>query len=212
MYSFKKGKTPTFEKDWGSANPECGDVTPADALNTVLDTFLSFGASLAAVFKPGLTLSDKSALRSIIIKGRKSLLRVFYFDFFERPNLHVGLHLDREADLHGTPTQTEVSIKEMVHKRPKATAVHGNHKQIARDMLLHENAEQALKFVLRGGVDGLTPGVSLTGLVVDPDLAPIFREWLKIPQDTDGGGHMESQQGTLSTFYQSDRFSSYFPG
>ena len=134
------------------------------------------GASLAAVFKPGLTLSDKSALRSIIIKGRKSLLRVFYFDFFERPNLHVGLHLDREADLHGTPTQTEVSIKEMVHKRPKATAVHGNHKQIARDMLLHENAEQALKFVLRGGVDGLTPGASLTGLLQDQKLISLFQK------------------------------------
>jgi len=53
-------------------------------------------------------------------------------------------------------------------------------------MLLHENAEQALKFVLRGGVDGLTPGASLTGLLRDVSLTSLFSGWLTSPQDHDG--------------------------
>jgi len=69
---------------------------------------------------------------------------------------------------------------------PKFTAVDGNHREIAREMLLHENAEQALKFVLRGGVDGLTPGASLTGLLRDVSLTSLFSGWLTSPQDHDG--------------------------
>lgn len=40
---------------------------------------------------------------------------------------------------------------------PKFTAVDGNHREIAREMLLHENAEQALKFVLRGELTASPP-------------------------------------------------------
>jgi len=53
-------------------------------------------------------------------------------------------------------------------------------------MLLKENGEQALKFLLRGGVDGLIPGTSLTGLLQDVSLTPIFCDWLHSPQDKTG--------------------------
>jgi len=181
-----KGRTPTWENDWGAANPECGTVTEAAALQAILDAFLSFGASLDAVFQKKLSSAARQQLHATVITGRKALLKVFYFEFCERPNVHIGVHLLREADLHGTCAQTEVSVKEMVHRRPKFTATHGNHKEIAREMLLKENGEHALKFLLRGGVDGLTPGASLTGLLQDNSLTSLFRGWLHSPQDQTG--------------------------
>ena len=163
--------------------PECGPVTAAEALKGILDAFLLFGESLDLTFRKEMTEDDKKNLQPTITKGRKALLLVFYFEFYERPTVHLGVHLAREADLHGTPSQTEVSVKEMVHKRPKYTATHGNHHEISREMLLHENAEQALKFVLRGGVDGLVPGKSLTALLEDEQLIPLFSGWLVTAQD-----------------------------
>ena len=178
VFKSGKGRAPTWESDWGAVKPDCGTVTESAALQAILDAFLSFGASLSATFQK----TAHPDLHRIVLKGRKALLTVFYFEFFERPNIHVGVHLDREARLHGTATQTEVSVKEMVHRRPKFTATHGNHKEIAREMLLKENGEQALKFLLRGGVDGLIPGTSLTGLLQDISLTPIFCDWLHSPR------------------------------
>jgi len=157
---------------------DCDTVTPALAVRAILDAFLAFGASLVACFAKSVTPQEKEMFWPVVLKGRQSLLNVFFFDFNERPNVHLAVHLPREVHLHGTAHQTEVSVKEMVHKRPKYTASHGNHHQIARDMLLHENADQALKFLLRGGVDGLVPGQALMALLEDEALKPVLRGWL----------------------------------
>ena len=170
--SARRGVAPTLD------GQDCGLVTPALAVRAILDAFLAFGASLVACFAKSVTLEEKETFWPVVLKGRQSLLNVFFFDFNERPNVHLAVHLSRELHLHGTAHQTEVSVKEMVHKRPKYTASHGNHHQIARDMLLHENADQALKFLLRGGVDGLVPGQALMALLEDDALKLVFRGWL----------------------------------
>ena len=115
VFSAGKGKPPKREDDWPSAQPEVGNVTEAAALEAILQAYLSFGASLSAVFQK----TAHPGLRSTIVKGRKALLKVVYFDFSERPNVHIWLHLNQDACLHGTATQTEVSVKEMaqVHRR-----------------------------------------------------------------------------------------------
>ena len=156
-----------------------GVVTPAQAVQSIIEAFVLFSASLHCLFSSSFTAAQQEGIWSRILQGRKALLKAFYFNFAERPNIHLGVHFSREVHLHGTAHQTEVSVKEMVHKRPKATAAHGNHKQIAKTMLLNENADQALKFLLHGGVDGLIPGKDLLKLVEDVGLKPVFQGWLK---------------------------------
>lgn len=68
VFSAGKGKPPKREDDWPSAQPEVGNVTEAAALEAILQAYLSFGASLSAVFQK----TAHPGLRSTIVKGRKA--------------------------------------------------------------------------------------------------------------------------------------------
>lgn len=81
------------------------------------------------------------------------MLSQVFPESFNRPNLHALLHLERQARLFGTLRNISVATKEMVHRLHKAVAPQTNKQDVLRDLMVHENMMQGLRFLAEGGHD-----------------------------------------------------------
>jgi len=71
------------------------DYTDKEIVQEILECFLKFGRSLKAIFAPSVVKD----LIPLVMSGRKQLIKVFYEFFYNRPNLHIAVHFEEQADL-----------------------------------------------------------------------------------------------------------------
>ena len=76
-----------------------------------------------------------------------------FSDFVSLPNLHACYHLLRHARTFGTLANTEVGIKEMVHRIFKNMVPHTNRKNVELDLLKRYTTLQSIRHLADGGLD-----------------------------------------------------------
>ncbi|GET58185.1 hypothetical protein GLOIN_2v1790940 [Rhizophagus irregularis DAOM 181602=DAOM 197198] len=87
-----------------------------------------------------------------MIQQRIDAFRVFV-NFVNLPNIHVNMHLLMHAKTFGTLINTQVGIKEMVHRIFKGMVPKTNCKNIDLDLLKRYNTLFAIRHLADGGID-----------------------------------------------------------
>src|SRR2546421_12641031 len=80
------------------------------------------------------------------------MLQVFE-EFVNLPNLHINFHLHLHAHTYATLRNTQVGIKEMVHRIFKSMVPKTNRKVIKLDLLKRYNTIFAIRHLVDGGSD-----------------------------------------------------------
>ncbi|CAB4388580.1 unnamed protein product [Rhizophagus irregularis] len=82
-----------------------------------------------------------------------SILPKVFVNFVNLPNIHVNMHLLMHAKTFGTLINTQVGIKEMVHRIFKGMVPKTNCKNIDLDLLKRYNTLFAIRHLADGGID-----------------------------------------------------------
>lgn len=76
-----------------------------------------------------------------------------FSEFANLPNLHINIHLVMHARTYGTLINTQVGIKEMVHRIFKAMVPRTNRKNVELDLLKRYTTLFAIRHLVDGGAD-----------------------------------------------------------
>ncbi|GES85966.1 hypothetical protein GLOIN_2v1790940 [Rhizophagus clarus] len=98
------------------------------------------------------TLDSYDELQKCLEEEMKILPKVFP-EFANLPNLHINIHLLVHARTYGTLINTQVGIKEMVHRIFKAMVPRTNCKNIELDLLKRYTTLFAIRHLVDGGAD-----------------------------------------------------------
>ncbi|CAB4427813.1 unnamed protein product [Rhizophagus irregularis] len=82
-----------------------------------------------------------------------ALLTKVFEEFVNLPNLHINFHLCLHAHTYATLRNTQVGIKEMVHKIFKSMVPKTNRKVIEKDLLKRYSTIFAIRHLTDGGAD-----------------------------------------------------------
>ncbi|GES98427.1 hypothetical protein GLOIN_2v1790377 [Rhizophagus clarus] len=98
------------------------------------------------------TLDSYDELQKCLEEEMKILPKVFP-EFANLPNLHINIHLLVHARTYGTLINTQVGIKEMVHRIFKAMVPRTNCKNVELDLLKRYTTLFAIRHLVDGGAD-----------------------------------------------------------
>ncbi|GET65501.1 hypothetical protein GLOIN_2v1487024 [Rhizophagus irregularis DAOM 181602=DAOM 197198] len=98
------------------------------------------------------TLDSYDELQKCLEEEMKILPKVFP-EFANLPNLHINIHLLVHARTYGTLINTQVGIKEMVHRIFKAMVPQTNCKNVELDLLKRYTTLFAIRHLVDGGAD-----------------------------------------------------------
>jgi hypothetical protein len=93
------------------------------------------------------------------------------------PNLHASYHLLRHARTFGTLTNTEVGMKEMVHRIFKKMVPRTNCKNIELDLLKRYTTLQSIRHLTNGGIDPRNLQQSIGFMYISHDSKWLFKDW-----------------------------------
>jgi hypothetical protein len=96
------------------------------------------------------------------------------------PNLHACYHLFQHARTFGTLTNTEVGVKEMVHRIFKNIVPHTNRKNIELDLLKRYTTLQSIRHLADGGFDYRYLQPSIDFINMSRDSKHLFKDWFII--------------------------------
>jgi len=164
------------------------DYTDKEIVQEILECFLKFGRSLKAIFAPSVVKD----LIPLVMSGRKQLIKVFYEFFYNRPNLHIAVHFEEQADLFEALKNCQVSSKEMNHRKGRAVTKKSNYHGLEKTMAQRENYSSTMKFVLKGGKcprRTCETGQGLLSLKDDPLLSKIMVNWIFEQEEDDYEPH-----------------------
>ncbi|CAG8797856.1 13609_t:CDS:1, partial [Cetraspora pellucida] len=71
-----------------------------------------------------------------------------FLEFVGLPNLHACYHLPRHARTFGTLVNTEVGIKEMIHRIFKNMVLQTNRKNVEFELLKHYMTLQSIRHLI----------------------------------------------------------------
>ncbi|GES94230.1 hypothetical protein GLOIN_2v1487024 [Rhizophagus clarus] len=98
------------------------------------------------------TLDSYDELQKCLEEEMKILPKVFP-EFANLPNLYINIHLLVHARTYGTLINTQVGIKEMVHRIFKAMVPRTNCKNVELDLLKRYTTLFAIRHLVDGGAD-----------------------------------------------------------
>ncbi|RGB30449.1 hypothetical protein C1646_671685 [Rhizophagus diaphanus] len=107
---------------------------------------------------------------------QKALIELFN-DFIGLPNLHTNCHLLRHARTFGTLMNTEVRMKEMVHRIFKNMVPRTNRKNIKFDLLKHYTILQPIQHLADSRIDPQNLQSSIEIMNISQDFNHLFKDW-----------------------------------
>ncbi|GBB97191.1 hypothetical protein RclHR1_29360001 [Rhizophagus clarus] len=124
---------------------------------------------MKAVFSSEFTTGSYQSLQKCLQDELIILPKVFA-NFINLPNLHINMHLLMHAQTFGTFNNTQVGIKEMVHRIFKGIVPSTNHKDIDLDLIKRYNTLFAIQHLSDDAIDPrfTKPCASFTSLVTSP--------------------------------------------
>ncbi|CAB4440155.1 unnamed protein product [Rhizophagus irregularis] len=102
--------------------------------NAIISCWVHVVKTMRMVFESKFTLDSYDELQKCLREEMIILPKVFP-EFANLPNLHINVHLPMHARTYGTLINTQVGIKEMVHRIFKAMVPQTNCKNVELDLL-----------------------------------------------------------------------------
>ena len=151
-------------------------ISSSVACKEIILCFVFMGEDLLVTFRKEVSVPEGyQEIDETVAKARKQLLRVYYPQFKNRRNIHIGRHFRSEAELSATNVNLEVSVKEKRHKIPKDVAAHSNKVDLTRDMMVDESNRMVLRHLLDGGCfRDVRAGPKLLAMQTDDTLSFLF--------------------------------------
>ncbi|UZO01330.1 uncharacterized protein OCT59_012431 [Rhizophagus irregularis] len=87
------------------------------------------------------------------LEAEMAILTKVFEEFVNLPNLHINFHLCLHARTYATLRNTQVGIKETVHKIFKSMVPNTNCKEVDLDLLKRYNTSFAIRHLTDGGID-----------------------------------------------------------
>ncbi|GBC28978.2 hypothetical protein GLOIN_2v1487024 [Rhizophagus irregularis DAOM 181602=DAOM 197198] len=122
------------------------------AKNVIIACWVYVAKTMRIVFESKFTLDSYDELQKCLEEEMKILPKVFP-EFANLPNLHINIHLLVHARTYGTLINTQVGIKEMVHRIFKAMVPRTNCKNVELDLLKRYTTLFAIRHLVDGGAD-----------------------------------------------------------
>ncbi|GBB96730.1 hypothetical protein RclHR1_28160001 [Rhizophagus clarus] len=122
------------------------------AKNVIIACWVYVAKTMRMVFESKFTLDSYDELQKCLEEEMKILPKVFP-EFANLPNLHINIHLLVHARTYGTLINTQVGIKEMVHRIFKAMVPRTNCKNVELDLLKRYTTLFAIRHLVDGGAD-----------------------------------------------------------
>ncbi|GBC32371.2 hypothetical protein GLOIN_2v1790940 [Rhizophagus irregularis DAOM 181602=DAOM 197198] len=122
------------------------------AKNVIIACWVYVAKTMRIVFESKFTLDSYDELQKCLEEEMKILPKVFP-EFANLPNLHINIHLLVHARTYGTLINTQVGIKEMVHRIFKAMVPRTNCKNVELDLLKQYTTLFAIRHLVDGGAD-----------------------------------------------------------
>ncbi|PKY19767.1 hypothetical protein RhiirB3_384336 [Rhizophagus irregularis] len=121
-------------------------------IKSIISCWVHVAKTMKAVFNSEFTADEYNNLQKCLQDELIILSKVFA-SFENLPNLHVNMHLLMHAQTFGTLINTQVGIKEMVHRVFKGIVPKTNRKNIDLDLLRRYNTLFAIRHLADGGID-----------------------------------------------------------
>ncbi|CAB4374875.1 unnamed protein product [Rhizophagus irregularis] len=118
----------------------------------IISCWIHVAKTMKAVFNKKFTSDSYEELQQCLEEEFSILPKVFV-NFVNLPNIHVNMHLLMHAKTFGTLINTQVGIKEMVHRIFKGMVPKINCKNIDLDLLKRYNTLFAIRHLADGGID-----------------------------------------------------------
>ncbi|CAB4400348.1 unnamed protein product [Rhizophagus irregularis] len=118
----------------------------------IISCWIHVAKTMKAVFNKKFTSDSYEELQQYLEEEFSILPKVFV-NFVNLPNIHVNMHLLMHAKTFGTLINTQVGIKEMVHRIFKGMVPKTNCKNIDLDLLKRYNTLFAIRHLADGGID-----------------------------------------------------------
>ncbi|GET62077.1 hypothetical protein GLOIN_2v1790940 [Rhizophagus irregularis DAOM 181602=DAOM 197198] len=118
----------------------------------IISCWIHVAKTMKAVFNKKFTSDSYEELQQCLEEEFSILPKVFV-NFVNLPNIHVNMHLLMHAKTFGTLINTQVGIKEMVHRIFKGMVPKTNCKNIDLDLLKRYNTLFAIRHLADGGID-----------------------------------------------------------
>ncbi|CAB4376076.1 unnamed protein product [Rhizophagus irregularis] len=118
----------------------------------IISCWIHVAKTMKAVFNKKFTSDSYEELQQCLEEEFSILPKVFV-NFVNLPNIHVNMHLLMHAKTFGTLINTQVGIKEMVHRIFKGMVPKTNCKKIDLDLLKCYNTLFAIRHLADGGID-----------------------------------------------------------
>ncbi|CAB4407123.1 unnamed protein product [Rhizophagus irregularis] len=118
----------------------------------IISCWIHVAKTMKAVFNKKFTSDSYEELQKCLEEEFSILPKVFV-NFVNLPNIHVNMHLLMHAKTFGTLINTQVGIKEMVHRIFKGMVPKTNCKNIDLDLLKRYNTLFAIRHLADGGID-----------------------------------------------------------
>ncbi|GET55076.1 hypothetical protein GLOIN_2v1790940 [Rhizophagus irregularis DAOM 181602=DAOM 197198] len=118
----------------------------------IISCWIHVAKTMKAVFNKKFTSDSYEELQQCLEEEFSILPKVFV-NFVNLPNIHVNMHLLMHAKTFGTLINTQVGIKEMVHRIFKGMVLKTNCKNIDLDLLKRYNTLFAIRHLADGGID-----------------------------------------------------------
>ncbi|GES80434.1 hypothetical protein GLOIN_2v1790940 [Rhizophagus clarus] len=122
------------------------------AKNVIIACWVYVAKTMRMVFESKFTLDSYDELQKCLEEEMKILPKVFP-EFANLPNLHINIHLLVHARTYGTLINTQVGIKEMVHRIFKAMVPRTNCKNVELDLLKRYTTLFAIRHLVDEGAD-----------------------------------------------------------
>ncbi|GBC42452.2 hypothetical protein GLOIN_2v1790940 [Rhizophagus irregularis DAOM 181602=DAOM 197198] len=121
-------------------------------LKAIISCWVQVAKTMKAVFNKEFTLDSYEELQ-LCLKEEFLILPKVFASFVNLPNIHINMHLLMHAKTFGTLVNSQVGIKEMVHRIFKGMVPKTNCKTIDLDLLKRYNTLFAIRHLADGGID-----------------------------------------------------------
>ncbi|CAB4442476.1 unnamed protein product [Rhizophagus irregularis] len=121
----------------------------------IISCWIHVAKTMKAIYLSILKLFQKVKYEELqkCLEEEFSILPKVFVNFVNLPNIHVNMHLLMHAKTFGTLINTQVGIKEMVHRIFKGIVPKTNCKNIDLDLLKRYNTLFAIRHLADGGID-----------------------------------------------------------
>ncbi|GET49913.1 hypothetical protein GLOIN_2v1790940 [Rhizophagus irregularis DAOM 181602=DAOM 197198] len=121
-------------------------------LKAIISCWVQVAKTMKAVFNKEFTLDSYEKLQ-LCLKEEFLILPKVFASFVNLLNIHINMHLLMHAKTFGTLVNSQVGIKEMVHRIFKGMIPKTNCKTIDLDLLKCYNTLFAIRHLADGGID-----------------------------------------------------------